>query len=189
MALPDASPRFRKLTYEDYVLIPGDGRRHEILDGEHYVTPAPLTRHQRVSSRLHGTLEPFVFERQLGLVLAAPTDVVLSPHDVTQPDLLFVSKARTGIVTEENLQGAPDLVVEILSESTRRRDERLKHDLYERFGVQEYWLVDSERRTIRVFRRQGDRFHRAAELAAAAGDSLASPLFPGLTIPLASLFV
>src|SRR5436305_1778740 len=139
MALPDPSPGFCKLSYGDYVLIPEDGRRHEILDGEHCVTPAPLTRHQRVSARLHGNLEPFVFERQLGLVLAAPTDVLLSPHDVAQPDLLFISKARMEIVAEENVQGAPDLVVEILSERTRRRDERLKHDLYERFGVQEYW--------------------------------------------------
>jgi Uma2 family endonuclease len=188
MALPDPSPRFRKLTYEDYVLIPGDGRRHEILDGEPYVTPAPLTRHQRVSARLHGNLEPFVFERRLGLVLAAPTDVVLSPHDVAQPDLLFISNARMEIVTEENIQGAPDLVVEILSESTRRRDERLKQDLYERFGVQEYWLVDSERRTIRVFRRDANRFLLAAELSAAVGDSLASPLLPGLKLPLAAIF-
>jgi Uma2 family endonuclease len=92
------------------------------------------------------------------------------------------------IVTKENIQGAPDLVVEILSESTRRRDERLKQDLYERFGVQEYWLVDVERRTIRVFRRDANRFLLAAELSAEAGDSLASPLLPGLMLPLAAIF-
>jgi Uma2 family endonuclease len=186
MALPDLFPR--KLTYEDYLLIPEDGQRHEILDGEHYVTAAPFVRHQRVSSRLHSSLEPWVFERDLGVVLAAPVDVLLSPHDIAQPDLLFISKERRGLLTEANVQGAPDLVVEILSGSTRGRDERLKHERYERFGVQEYWLVDPERGSIRIFHRQGDRFHLAASLYVSDGDILTTPLLPGLAVPLAAIF-
>jgi Uma2 family endonuclease len=186
MALPDLFPR--KLTYEDYLLIPEDGRRHEIFDGEHYVTAAPFVRHQRVSSRLHSSLEPWVFERDLGVVLAAPVDVLLSPHDIAQPDLLFISKERRGLLTEANVQGAPDLVVEILSGSTRGRDERLKHERYERFGVQEYWLVDPERGSIRIFRRQGDRFHLAASLSVTDGDMLTTPLLPGLAVSLSAIF-
>lgn len=186
MALPDLFPR--KLTYEDYLLIPEDGQRHEILDGEHYVTAAPFVRHQRISSRLHSSLEPWVFERDLGIVLAAPVDVLLSPYDVTQPDLLFISKERRGILTEANVQGAPDLVVEILSGSTRGRDEGLKRECYERFGVREYWLVDPKGGTIRTFFRQGDRFQLAASLSAAAGDVLTTPLLPGLAVPLTAIF-
>src|SRR5215208_93382 len=123
MALPDLS---RKLTYEDYVLLPEDGQRHEILEGAHYVTPAPTTRHQVLSSRLHSLLGPWVLERDLGVLLAAPVDVLLSELDVAQPDLLFISNERAGILTAKNVQGSPDLVIEILSESTRRRDEGIK---------------------------------------------------------------
>lgn len=186
MALHDLS--HRKLTYEDYVLIPEDGQRHEILDGEHYVTPSPFTSHQRVSSRLHSSLGPFIIERDLGILLAAPMDVVLSPHDIAQPDLLFISNARMGILTEKNVQGAPDLVVEILSGSTRRRDERLKYERYERLGVQEYWLVDPDHRTIRIFRRGNGGFQPAALLSAEAGDLVTTPLLPGLAVPLDRLF-
>jgi Uma2 family endonuclease len=176
----------RKLTYEDYVLIPEDGQRHEILDGEHYVTPAPFIRHQSISSKLHSRLGPFIEKHRLGELLAAPTDVVLSPHDVAQPDLLFVSQERAAILTEANVQGAPDLVIEILSNRTRRRDERLKLERYDRFGVLEYWIVDLERRVVKVYRRDGGRLHLAAEPS--AGDILTTPLLPGLEIPLAEIF-
>jgi Uma2 family endonuclease len=176
----------RKLTYEDYVLIPEDGQRHEILDGEHYVTPAPFIRHQLISSNLHSLLGPFIRKRRLGTLLAAPTDVLLSPHDIAQPDLLFISNERAGIVTEKNVQGAPDLVIEILSKSTRRRNEDLKLERYGLFGVLEYWIVDPKRRGVKVFRREDDRLRLAAELA--IGDVLTTSLLPGLEIALAEIF-
>ncbi|MFL6237302.1 MAG: Uma2 family endonuclease [Thermoanaerobaculia bacterium] len=185
MALPDLT---RKLTYEDYVLIPEDGQRHEILDGEHYVTPAPLPRHQIIVGRLHLRLGNYVEERDPGLLLLAPTDVLLSAHDVVQPDLLFISKSRLEILTRKNIQGAPDLVIEVLSESTRHRDERLKLARYERLGVGEYWMFGLDPKTARVFRRDGGRLRLAAGLSAEDGDVLTSPLFPGLTIPLAAIF-
>lgn len=178
----------RKLTYEDYLLFPEDGQRHEILDGEHYVTPSPFFQHQFTAGRLHLRLGNFVEKRGLGIVLFAPFDVLLSPHDVVQPDLLFVSKERAGIVVEKYVHGAPDLVIEILSESTRRRDERLKLERYDRFGVQEYWMFDTGRKTARIFRREGGRLALAAELSAAAGDILTSPLLPGLEILLDGIF-
>jgi Uma2 family endonuclease len=183
MALRDLP---RKLTYDDYVLLPEDGQRHEILDGEHYMTPSPFFRHQIVASRLHGRLSPWVEERSLGVVLFAPMDVILSEHDIAQPDLLFISNERAGIITEKNIQGAPDLVVEILSKSTRQRDESLKLDRYDRFGVSEYWMIDPERRTARVCRRAGGRLRVVVELS--AEDVLTSPLLPGLEIRLAQIF-
>jgi Uma2 family endonuclease len=119
----------------------------------------------------------------------APADVLLSKNDVVQPDLLFVSQARARILTEMNVQGAPDLVIEVLSPSTRKRDEGLKLDRYEILGVQEYWMVDPTRNAARIFRRTGGQLQIIAELTAAGGDILTSPLFPGLEIPLAEIFL
>jgi Uma2 family endonuclease len=178
----------RRLTYEDYVLFPDDGLRHEILDGEHYVTAAPFRKYQRISMRLGSRLHVFVDERGLGEVLAAPFDVVLSLHDVVQPDLLFVSNARAAILNDRNAQGAPDLAVEIVSPKTRRRDEGLKRERYDLLGIDEYWLVYPDRHTVRIYRRKQGRLTLAADLSAAAGDVLTTPLLPGLEIPLATIF-
>ncbi|MFY9824238.1 MAG: Uma2 family endonuclease [Thermoanaerobaculia bacterium] len=176
----------RKLTYDDYASIPEDGQRHEILDGEHYVSPAPLIPHQEVSSNLHTELGPFIKKHRLGKLLAAPTDVILSTHDVVQPDFLFISTQRFGIITRENVQGAPDLIIEILSPGTRSRDEGIKREIYERYGVPEYWLLDPDRKTTRVYRRLGNRLRLVAKLS--AGDVLTTPLLPGLEIRLADVF-
>jgi Uma2 family endonuclease len=184
MALHD---RIRKLTYDDYVLIPDDGQRHEIIDGEHYVSAAPFIRHQRLVRKLIQRLSP-VDEQGLGEVFPAPCDLVFSRYDIVQPDLLFISRERLQILTEKNVQGVPDLVIEILSEGTRRLDEEIKFDLYERFGVLEYWILDPVLRTARIYRLKDRRFHLAAELSAESGDVLTSPLLPGLQIPMAGIF-
>ncbi|MBV8199791.1 MAG: Uma2 family endonuclease [Acidobacteria bacterium] len=187
MAVRDTA--HRKLTYEDYAAIPDDGQRHEIIDGGHYVTPAPSLHHQRRSSDLHLILAPFVREHQLGEVLYAPADVCLSPHDIVQPDLFFVSTARLAILTDANVAGAPDLVIEILSDSTRRRDQTLKRDRYEQLGVNEYWLIDPRHQAVRIFRRnQHGRFDAPIDLTAVGGDILTTPLLPGLEILLRDLF-
>jgi len=178
----------RKLTYEDYALIPEDGRRHEILDGEHYVTASPFIRHQDVVSNLHFALTVFNRTHRLGKILLAPTDVILSPHDVVVPDLIFVSKERLGIVGEKNVQGVPDLIVEVLSKGTRQRDEGLKLHLYERHEVREYWMLDPDRRTAKIYRRIGNRLQLAASLSVESGDVLSSPLLPGLAVPLSEIF-
>lgn len=185
MALHDPSP---KLTYEDYFLFPEDGRRHEIIDGEHHATAAPFLRHQRLSWRLGGYFFQFLQDHPLGELLQAPVDVLLSPHDIVQPDLLFVSVERSHILKKRYVRGAPDLVVEILSESTRRRDQALKLHRYERFDLREYWLVDPDRGTVTVYRLREGEFLRAADLSAAAGDVLTAPILPGLEIRLAALF-
>src|SRR5215470_6589596 len=107
-----------QLTYEDYLLFPDDGKRHEIIDGDHYVTPAPKTKHQKVSFNLTVGIGSFVKQRGLGLLLAAPSDVFLSDENIVQPDLLFVSTARASIVTEDNIHGAPDIVGKSSHDST-----------------------------------------------------------------------
>ena len=129
-----------KFTYEDYLSFPEDGKRHELIDGEHFVTPAPLTKHQRILSNLHLLITAYVKQNALGSAFFAPTDVILSDTDVVQPDFLFISATRSAIITEANIQGPPDLAVEILSEGTRKTDEVIKRKLYERYGVEEYWV-------------------------------------------------
>jgi Uma2 family endonuclease len=187
MSTPAPDPAV-KFTYEDFVLFPDDGHRHELIDGEHYVTPSPLTKHQRIVLNLSLLLGPFVRKKKLGEVFLSPVDVVFSNLDVVVPDLVYVSNERSKIVTEKNLQGAPDLVVEILSESTRKTDEITKRRLYERFGVKEYWILDPVLDTAKVFHQGAKGFERAAELSVEANDALTSPLFPGLTMPLGEIF-
>ena len=179
-----------KLTYDDFLLFPDDGKRHELIDGEHYVTPSPNTRHQRISGKLHLALQVHLQAHPLGEVFYAPLDIVLSQHDVVEPDLFYLSHERAAkVLTAQNARGAPELVVEIASTSTRRCDETIKRRLYERDGVSEYWLVDPERDSIRVYPREGDRFGRAVELTSERADVLTTPLLPGLEIVLTGIFV
>src|SRR5574341_724660 len=106
-----------KLTYKDYLLFPENGKRHELIDGEHYMTPAPSTRHQRISGKVFKTLSNFIEKNKLGEVFYAPCDVVFSNTDVVQPDIVFISNENKHIITDSNIQGTPDLVVEIISET------------------------------------------------------------------------
>lgn len=177
-----------RLTYEDLQDLPDDGQRHELIDGEHYVTPSPNTRHQVIVGNLHYHIRAFLESRPLGRIYLAPFDVVLTPSDVVEPDLLYVAAPRGEIVTKKNVEGAPDLVVEVLSEGTRRRDELIKRKLYEARGVQEYWVVDPELEVVKVYRREGGRFVRVAEASREAGDRLDTPLLPGLTLALEAVF-
>jgi Uma2 family endonuclease len=177
-----------KFTYEDYLLFPDDGRRHELIDGEHFMTPSPSTRHQRISRNLLTLLHNYLRQAKAGEAFDAPTDVLLSDMDVVQPDLLFISSHRSSIITERCIHGAPDLVVEIVSETTRKTDEVIKRKLYERYGVQEYWIVDPELEIIKVFRMTEQGYVRSAELSNEAKDALTTPLLPDLQIPLREIF-
>jgi Uma2 family endonuclease len=179
-----------RLTYDDFVLFPDDGKRHEIIDGEHYVTPSPNLRHQQLVGRLH--LEIALYLRahpRVGEVFLSPLDVVLSHYDVVEPDLLFVAGDQPSIMTEKNIQGPPALVVEVLSKSTRKRDAQTKRRLFERTGVREYWLVDPELDTVQVFRPSPEgKLLRVAELSAEEDEALTTPLLPGCAIGLRELF-
>ena len=178
-----------KLTYDDFVLFPDDGKRHELIDGEHYVTPSPNTKHQMVLSTLHWLIRSWLEAHPVGRVFFAPYDVVLSNFDVVEPDLLYLSNERASeVVTPKHVRGTPELVVEIGSPGTRQRDETIKRRLYERTGVSEYWIADPDVDVIRIYRLDGERFGRAIELSREAGDVLTTPLLPGLDMPLARIF-
>ena len=187
MSLTAKEPTAGGLTYEEYRLFPEDGRRHELIGGEHFVTPSPTSVHQRFVRNLGFLLYDFVKNHNLGEVFFAPLDVVLSTRDVVQPDLLFLSGARMHRLTRENVQGAPDLVVEVVSEPSRQIDRKLKRALYEKYDVLEYWVADPELRILEVFRRdEAGRLVKAAEFEDAG--TLATPLLPGLEIDLAALW-
>jgi len=176
-----------KMTYEDLLLLPEDGLRHEIIDGEHYVNASPVTKHQRVSYNLIVEIGIYLRQHPVGRLYHAPLDIVFSPYDVVEPDLLFITNEHGEIITAKNIQGAPDLLVEILSESNRKYDEVTKRALYERTGVGEYWIVDPVRDTVRVFRRNAaGRYEIAANLS--RDETLTSPLFPTLEIQLDEIF-
>ena len=178
-----------KLTYDDFVHFPDDGMRHELIDGEHYVTPSPNRSHQAIVGNIFGYVWSYLKRHAVGQVYVAPFDVVFSNFDVVEPDVLFVSSERLPeVMTEKNLQGAPDLVVEVGSPSTRRRDERIKLRLYERSGVSEYWVVDPDLDVIRVYRRVEGRYGPARELSLDHGDVLTTSFLPGLEIALDAIF-
>ena len=145
-------------TYDDYLTLSNDGKRHEILDGELVMTPAPSPEHQEILLNLIELLRGFVRAESRGKVFCAPTDVVLSMTDVVQPDIVFVSKERLNIITRKNVVAAPDIVVEIVSEATEKLDRVTKKELYERFGVKEYWIVDPEKQTIEVYELRGREY-------------------------------
>ncbi|WP_447970958.1 Uma2 family endonuclease [Nitrospira sp. M1] len=178
-----------KLTYEDYQGFPEDGKHHELIDGEHHVTPVPLTKHQRIASNLHGYIFQHCQYTKLGRIFSAPTDVVLTNTDVVQPDILFIRSERLSIITRQNIQGAPDLVIEILSETTRQRDERLKRTLYEQHGVNEYWSVDPELDSIKIYRLQEGRYGPCQEFTLEHPQTtLTMSLLPGFSLPLPNVF-
>ena len=178
-----------KLTYEDLLRFPeDDGLRHEILDGEHFVSPSPSLWHQKVLQNLYRKLDAFIRPRRMGELFCVAIDVVLGQHDIVVPDLLFVRAERVDVFTAANCQGAPDLLVEVLSPSGRKRDEVIKRDRYERNDVGEYWLVDPDAETVKVFRLEGERYGRPQLLSLRDGDALTTPLLPGLEVPLAAVF-
>lgn len=174
-----------RFTYNDYLLLPED-KRYEILDGDLYVVAAPGTKHQRISLNLEVALFQHVTAKGRGQILHAPCDVLLSAENVVQPDILFVGKERSGIIGEANLQGPPDLVIEILSPTTRSKDLELKRKTYARFGIQEYWILDPEAGTVEVLVWSEIGYVTAGVFG--KSDCLSSPLFPELNLPLAEIF-
>jgi Uma2 family endonuclease len=164
-------------TYEDYRTLPDDGRRYEVIDGDLLMTPAPSTTHQRVSKRLEKAFLLQVEDAGLGVVYNAPIDVIFSQTRVVQPDLVVVLKRREDIITERGIEGAPDIVVEIVSPSTRSADLHSKRNLYASEGVSEYWIADPEARTVEVLE-LGDEGYRTRAVCRSGGrlDSGVVPL-------------
>ena len=174
------------MTYEDYCALPGDGLRYEVIEGFLFSEPSPRRAHQQAAANLLLILGPHVREHGLGQIFIAPFDVILSRRTVVVPDLVFVARERAGIVTERGVEGAPDLIVEILSPGTARRDRVAKLRAYARRDVQHYWLVDAEAQTLEAFELSEGAYRL---LAAVGGDEVFRPvLFPGLAIPLPDLW-
>src|SRR6266542_3708826 len=138
------------LTYQDLLAFPEDNLRRELIDGELIVTAAPATRHQRVVARLVQRLLTHC-DAHGGEVLPAPTDVYFSESNVVEPDVLYVAPQNLERVENRFIRSAPDLVVEVSSPSTRRLDLIRKRDLYERFGVPEYWYVDLDADRVEIY--------------------------------------
>lgn len=185
-----ATPHDTRLTYEDLLLFPDDGLRHEIIDGAHYVTPSPNLRHQQLALRLAMSIGNHLEDRpDRGQVLIAPFDVVFSFHDIVEPDVIFVGPDQLDILTDKNIQGTPAMVIEILSPSTRKRDRQIKQKLYERSGVREYWMVDPELNVVTRYRRAADgSFPLIATLSDERHDTLETPLLPEWSLALTRLF-
>ena len=174
-----------KFTYEDFRNTSED-KRYELLDGDLVTIATPGELHQSVSAQLGWRLVQFASENNSGRVYHAPFDVVLSDTDVVQPDLLYVSNERTHIITPENIEGAPDLVVEVLSPSTATRDRTFKRTLYARHGVKEYWMVDTTAIDVTVLL-LGNRGFEVADVYGGS-EALTSPLLPGFRFNLDDIF-
>lgn len=181
-----------RLTYDDLVAMfpEGDRLRRELIDGELFVTPSPVARHQRIVLRLAVSIGVHLEAHpDQGEAFTAPFDVVMTPHDVVEPDLLVVLGDQREILTAKHIHGAPALVIEILSPGTRERDQTLKRQLFDREGVREYWMVDPDRNRVIVHRRAADgSFPLATTLEAGTGDMLSTPLLPGWGLSLDQLF-
>ena len=177
-----------RMTYDDLLVLPDDGLRHELIDGVHFVTPSPVSRHQIILGNLHRLIGNHTHATKCGVTLFAPYDIVFTDYDVVEPDLMYFSSARYAqVVTEKNARGAPDLVVEILSPGTRRRDEGLKRRLYERMEVAEYWIVDPATKTIKVHRLVDGRY-RQTQFALREAATISTSLLPALSISLQDVF-
>jgi Uma2 family endonuclease len=175
--------RFRA---EDIWDTPEDGNRYEVIDGGLYMTPPPSWTHQSASGVLHFYLMRHVRARRLGKVVAAPVGVILDEENGLQPDLVYISHERADIISERGVEGAPDLVVEILSPSTRARDRGIKMRRYAAAGVPHYWILDPRRQTLEAYR----LVERGYELTGTfgPGSTFRPELFPGLEIPIDDLW-
>ena len=180
-----------KFTYEDLQHFPSNGNRYEIVEGDLFVSPAPIPLHQTIVGNLYAELRQHIRKHRLGVVFVAPCDVVLASSTVLEPDIFFVSAARRHIIGEKNLSGPPDLVVEVLSESSGRMDRDIKFRQYALHGVPEYWLVDPYGRTVQIFREDTEGVKRNEyQIAGVLGvdDRLTTPLLPGLSLPVGALW-
>jgi len=175
-----------RVTYAQLQQWTDDGRQYELYDGEVIVVPSPFPRHQRVASNIEDILRDHESAAG-GLTFHAPLDIVLSEHNVVQPDLLYFREERRGLVKDwEATRAAPDLAVEVLSRGTEARDRGRKMELLARFGVVEYWIVDPARNTLEIYVRRDAGYERA--VAAGEGAAVTSPTLPGLSFTTSRVF-
>ncbi len=173
-------------TYDDYLTLPNDGKRYEIIDGDLHITPAPIPEHQLVLVYLTEILLAYLRSHKWGKLFVAPTDVVFSMTEVAQPDIAVVARERDHIITKRNIIAAPDLIVEILSEATEKTDRTTKKAMYERHGVKEYWIVDPSDRSVEIFELVGGAYAPGTRFAST--EEVHSPLLSGLSFRVQTIF-
>jgi Uma2 family endonuclease len=174
------------LTYEDYALLPQDGRRWELVAGDLVVSPAPTSQHQAVVFELSGQFREQLRNRKLARVLPSPIDVIFDETNTVQPDLVVVKLARKSIITRRGIDGVPDLVVEVVSPHNPAQDLVLKRHLYERFRVPEYWLVDPDERSVQVLSLEGRSYVETVSLRVKG--VVRSQVFRSLKVSLEEVF-
>ena len=173
-------------TYDDYARL-GYRAPYQLIKGELVFNPSPTPQHQRISRRLGSKLERYVEENECGEIFFAPLDVYLFENSTLQPDIMFVSLGNLKVIGPKKIEGAPDLIVEILSPSTARYDLNEKKQVYEEAGVQEYWVANPALRTVYIYESSGDCGF-SVKTRASIGGSITSTLFPGLSIHLKEIF-
>ena len=176
-----------KLTYDDYVKLPDDGKRYEIIDGELYVNPAPVPTHQFIITNILEAFRGYA-RAHGGRAAGAPIDVVLADDRILQPDIIFIRADHLSIVGPKNIIGPPNVVVEVLSDGTRRYDEIQKRKVYESSGIDEYWVVDPEIELVKVYRAIDGVYRKAEEISTEAGGAITSPLLPDFSLPIEEVF-
>jgi len=175
----------KKHTYNDY-LKTTDDKRYELINGELIMPPSPATIHQRISANIEFELRKFVIKNNLGEVFYAPYDVYFDDENVPQPDILFIARERSNIIGEKNVQGAPDITIEIVSKSSAYNDLVVKKSLYEKFGVMEYWIVIPDEKTIEIYLLEGKSYNLFKKYT--LQDTLESPLLKGFRLMLKEIF-
>ncbi len=185
IVMPPANLAAEMLTVEDYRATP-EGTRYQLVAGDLIMAPAPNLYHQDIAGRFYNLVSNFLSRKPVGRVFTAPCDVYLSEHDVVQPDVLFVATANFGILAEDGVHGAPDLVIEVLSPATALLDKKSKRRIYARAGVKELWLVDPL--LLQIQRYDFARDPAKPVQLIEENETLATPLLPGLTVVAADVF-
>jgi Uma2 family endonuclease len=180
-------PALRHWAYGEYARLPDDGNRYEVIAGELFVTPSPRTLHQEVVGEFYTLLKAFVRTHGLGKVLVSPIDVIFGTGDYLVPDVVFVRRERQEIVTRRGVEGTPDLVIEVLSDSTVFRDRGIKRERYAHFGVAQYWIVDPHTQVVQVYRLLEDA-SRPSMMTSEILEWQPDPDGPTLTIDLVAFF-
>jgi len=176
----------RRYTYDELIAEMAETNQpHELWDGELIMAPAPFFSHQKIALRFYRTLDDWVTPRDLGEVVASPIDMVLSPHRAVQPDVAFIAKERLNII-DRAIMGPVDLAAEVISLGGRNRDRIEKRDLYEQYGVKEYWIIDPEPQTVEVLHMVNSRYELA--MRSGPGATAASRLLPGFEVKVDWLF-
>jgi Uma2 family endonuclease len=176
----------RALTAADYMSLPETGPRYQLIDGELFMAPAPNRNHQFICGELEYALRNYLEQNPVGVLYHAPFDVQLTDTTVVQPDIAYFSNQRLSYLTDHGAEGAPDLVVEVLSPKTAQLDVGVKREIYARTGVLELWIVEPETRVIKIYRLAENSQTPAETLS--AQQTLTSQLLPGLSIDLARIF-